>query len=146
MNDDKNIQAPRVNENLEAPRGNQDLQAPRANQDVQAPRVNQDIEAPRAAVDEAPHETTGVTSVEVGDAAVPDAAPVGDQLVPVHQYRVGDRVGLLGRVKDVHDSGNIGIEIEGTGGEPFVAPQYVHISKAALEDGVDLILKARRGR
>jgi hypothetical protein len=49
-----------------------------------------------------------------------------------YQYKVGMRVGLLARVSDDHDKGNISLKIDGT-------EQYVHISEADLLGGVDLV-------
>lgn len=114
------IEAPRADE-PEAPRADAP-EAPRT-QDVQAPRV--DEQAP--VVEEAPVEKAPY---------VPEP----------HSYRVGDRVGLLARVTDAHDKGNISLEIEGTGGEQFTPPQYVHISESALHGGADMIYVTRQRR
>jgi hypothetical protein len=54
-----------------------------------------------------------------------------------YQYKVGMRVGLLARVSDDHDKGNIALKIEG-------AEQYVHISEADLLAGADLICQKLR--
>jgi hypothetical protein len=64
-----------------------------------------------------------------------------------HFYKVGERVGLIGRILDAHDKGNLVIEIEGTNpGGQFDAGQYVHIAESVLNGGVDLILKTKRER
>jgi hypothetical protein len=64
-----------------------------------------------------------------------------------HAYRLGDRVGLLGRIRDIHDKGNLSIEIEGTGGEGVPATaQYVHISEQVLHQTADMIYLTRERR
>lgn len=55
----------------------------------------------------------------------------------VYTYKVGMRVGLLARVTDVHDKGNIVLKIDGT-------EQYVHVSEADLLAGTDLIYQKLR--
>lgn len=49
-----------------------------------------------------------------------------------YHYNAGKRVGLLARVTDAHDKGNIVMLIEGT-------DVHVQLSEAALLNGVDLI-------
>lgn len=54
-----------------------------------------------------------------------------------YQYKVGMRVGLLARVSDVHDKGNIVMQIEGT-------DLHVQIAEKDLVAGVDLICQKLR--
>lgn len=96
-------------EKIEAPR-TQEVQAPRS-QDVQAPRVDV-VQAPRA------------QAAEGGATQAPR--------IETHSYKAGSRVGLLARVTDAHDKGNIVMLIEGT-------DVHVQIAESVLLGGVDLI-------
>ncbi len=128
-------------DSIEAPRGDAGIEAPRGDE-PQAPRTDS-IEAPRADAEQGQSE-----QAPRDEQAGAEQEPLQENEAPAppapkpHSYQVGDRVGLLGRVRDNHDKGNLSIEIESTHpGGLFDAPQFINISEDVLHAGADLIYK-----
>lgn len=124
------------------------LQDPTGNAVGAEPGLNQPGQPNDPGPDGTQYVNSGGDVVGVVKDGVLEPAPApAPEPPPFHFYKVGERVGLIGRILDAHDKGNLVIEIEGTNpGGQFDAGQYVHIAESVLNGGVDLILKTKRER